>query len=75
VVVRVLQRAEVEALSELSPAEHLEAAMRLLGWDKGPCTFEVVATDGVVKKIYPRPVALGRAELHDRPGLSRSDAA
>lgn len=50
--------------------------MRLLGWDKGPCTFEVVAVNGEVKKIFPRPAAIGRHELDDRrPGLTRSDAA
>lgn len=60
----------------LSPAEHLEAAIAGLGWDSGPCTFEVVAENGVVKKIYPRPAAIARSELASpQPGLSRSDAA
>lgn len=60
----------------LSAAEHLEAAIRMLGWQTGPCTFEVVAVDGVLRKIYPRPAAIGREALAEqRPGLARSDVA
>lgn len=57
----------------LTAAEHLEAALRLMGWHEGAWTVEIVARDGVVEKAYPRRGAIGRNELHERRAVTPDD--